>query len=232
MAQIKITNATEFNRLLQALCRELVEAHIHFNLYSDLQDAIPHYQEELNQSTAFWSLTMQAHLDASIVHLCKIYEQHGKTLTLRNLLDTIKANIDLFDTVNFRERLKDNAFVESLSAESRKPDEKRLQKDIAYVEKDSLVKTLIIWRGNAVAHRNTHYVIREKSLGDDYPLTIENIKIMLTKAAEILNRYSILFSAGAYSMHMYREKDYEFVLESIRVHLDLKKQRLVEERKY
>jgi hypothetical protein len=226
VAQIKITNATEFNHLLQALCRELVEAHNHFNLYRDLQGAISDYGEEMNQSRTFWYLTLESHLDASIVRLCKIYEHHNRkdTLNLRNLLDTIQANIAFFDTANFRERLKDNPFVESLSEDSRKPDEKQLQEDIAYVDrKNSLVQSLMMWRDNVVAHRNTHYVISQKNLGDDYPLTIENIEELLAKADEILNRYSILFSAGAYSMHIIGEDDYKFVLKSIRDHLDLQK---------
>jgi len=199
-----------------------VEAHIHFNLYSNLQQAIPHYQEELNQSTAFWSLTIRAHLDASVVRLCKIYEHHQGSLNLRNLLDTIQANIAFFDTVHFRERHKDNPFVESLSVEARKPDEKQLQKDIDYVtgkdkdeeqskedsRKNNPVKSLMMWRHKVVAHRDTHFIIRQKNLADDYRLTIADIAELLMKADEILNRYSILFDACAYSMHMIREDDY------------------------
>ena len=123
---IKISNSKQFQSLLEALASELVEANIHYKLHRGLADSIPDYLTELNQSPTFWSLTLKSHLDVSMYRLCKIYDQHSKSLNLKNLLDTIKKNIGLFDVENFRERLKENPFVESLCEDSRKPDKKQL----------------------------------------------------------------------------------------------------------
>jgi hypothetical protein len=63
-------------------------------------------------------MTLSAHMDATLLQLCKAYDLYdGKpTLNLRNFLETIQANLYLFDEPNFRERLKENAFVDSLAA--------------------------------------------------------------------------------------------------------------------
>jgi hypothetical protein len=230
--EIKIVDSAEFQSLLEALASELVDANIHFKLYADLTGAISEYQEEYNQSTAFWSLTFQSHLDAAVFRLCKTYDQHTKTLNLRNLLDTIKANISVFDTKDFRERLKDNSFVGSLSAESRKPDEKQLETDLVYVsEENPLVKNLIVWRNNFFAHRSAKNAIKKRNLAEDYPLTIKNVEELLVEGMRLINRYSSLFRASTYSTNMVGRDDFQFVLKSIREHLALIEQRIEEERK-
>jgi hypothetical protein len=230
--EIQIVDSAEFQNLLEALASELVEANIHFKLYADLTGVISEYQEEYNQSTAFWSLTFQAHLDVAVFRLCKIYDQHTKALNLKNLLDTIKANIFVFDTRNFRERLKDNPFVESLSDESRKPDEKQLETDLVYVsEENPLVKHLIVWRNNFFAHRSAKNVITKRNLAEDFPLTIPDVKELLVEGMKLINRYSNLFRASTYSTNIVGRDDFKFVLECIRGYLAMDERRIEEERK-
>src|SRR5271165_6903785 len=109
--RIRVADSKEFRRLIDALGDELVDAKIHFKLYQDLVAAIPEYRDEFSQSWTFWSLTINAHLDAAALRLCKAYDQYGNnkpTLNLRSLLDTINENLKLFDEPNFRERLKEN----------------------------------------------------------------------------------------------------------------------------
>lgn len=231
--EIKIDNSEEFQHLLESLASEVVDASIHFKLYSDLTGAISEYQTEYNQTNAFWSLTFQSHLDAAVFRLCKIYDQHAKTLNLRNLLDTIKANIDVFDTEDFRKRLKDNPFVESLSEKSRKPDEQQLEEDLVYVSNENpLIKNLLVLRNNFYAHRNAKDAITKRNLADDYPLTIENIGELLTVGIRLINHYSGLFRASTYSTNIIGRDDFNFVLKSIREHLLLNEQRIEEELKH
>lgn len=44
--------------------------------------------------------------------LCMVYDQHPKSLNPVNLLDTIKANIEIFDERSFRQRLMMNPVVD------------------------------------------------------------------------------------------------------------------------
>ena len=228
--QLVIQSSVEFEHLLDALANELVDANIHFKLYDDITGRIAEFQQELNQSNTFWSLTFQAHLDASVFRLCKIYDQNSRSLNLRNLLDTINGNLGIFDQANFRERLKDNPYVESLSADSRKPDEPQLQQDLRFVSDDnSLVKNLTVWRNNFFAHRSTNHVIKKGDLSGNYPLTISDVESLLVEGMRILNRYSSLFRASTYSTNIIGRDDYRFVLESVRANLALMDSRVEEE---
>lgn len=220
---IKIDNSKQFHHLLKALASELVEGNIHYKLHRDLVDSISIYSTEINQSTTFWSLTIKSHLDVSMYRLCKIYDQHSKSLNLKNLLDTIKKNIGIFDVEDFRERLKDNPFVDSLSKDSRKPDKRQLAKDVAYVtaRDNPLVDRLIKgWRNNLLAHIGARPIVQGKDITKKYPVTSEEIGELLTNGMSILNRYSHLFSANTYSTQMVGHDDYNFVLKSIKENLN------------
>jgi hypothetical protein len=215
--QIKIGSSQEFGRLLNALADEMVSACIHFRLYSDLETARKSYIVELNESKAFWSLTFKAHLDTVLFRLCKIYDQHSLSLNLRNLLDTIQANIDIFDVEQFRERLKDNPFVDSLSSNSTKPDLGQLEKDSDYVsEVNPSVKALVFWRNNFFVHRSAKHVAKNRNLADHYSLSLTNVEQLLKEGICILNRYSSLFRANTYSTQIVGHDDYKNVLEAIR----------------
>jgi HEPN superfamily AbiU2-like protein len=109
--QLEINNEQDFERLLEDLMDELMKARTHYAIYCDLLDSIEVYEREMNYSPAFWTMTLQAHLDAALVSLCRIYEQNKRepyTLNLRNFLETIRENLGLFDEARFRERLKEN----------------------------------------------------------------------------------------------------------------------------
>ncbi len=225
--QIRVQNSKEFERLLEALASEIVEANIHFKLYRDLTSLTKDYAFEYNQSAAFWSLTFQAHLDVTLYRLCKIYDQHDTSLNLFNLLETIKGNLSLFNDTAFRERLKDNPFVESLSATSRKPDKKQLNDDLSYVSKDNhLIKKIIIWRGNVYAHKGTKKIIKGQKFSEEYPITLKEIDELLLKAKEIINRYSDLFRASTFSTQIIGQDDHKYVLESISMKLEYSKKYL------
>ena len=72
--RIDVKDSAEFKRLLEALVDELIDAHDHFRLHRDLDAAIPDYQAEFNQSAGFWTFTLSAHRDATLLWLCKAYD--------------------------------------------------------------------------------------------------------------------------------------------------------------
>src|ERR1035438_323928 len=168
--QIKIQNSEEFLRLLNALVDELVASQIHFKLRQDLYAAMPEYSEEFGQSWTFWSLTLEAHMDAVVHRLCRAYDQRGgspPSLNLRNLLDTIEANLHFFDEEDFRHRLKGNPFVESLAETARRPDPAQLAIDKESVSSSGgRVRNLVVWRNEFFAHRNSAHVLEGESRGD------------------------------------------------------------------
>lgn len=215
--KIDVTGPAQFKRLLEALVDELIDAHDHFRLYQDLDAAIPEYQVEFNQSAAFWTFTLSAHRDAALLRLCKAYDLYeGKpSLNLRNFLETVQANLQLFDEPNFRERLKSNAFVESLAKDFRKPDAAQLRKDLESVtDANPLVKNLTLWRHNYLAHRSRTSALNPRAFAEKNPLLFTDIKALIDNGLRIINRYSSLFSATVHTSVPIT--DYKYLLESVR----------------
>ena len=227
MAIIRFESDQQLQSLLDNLARELVDANIHWKLRQDLSAQIEPYAKELNQSTAFWSLTFQAHMDAAIFRLIRIYDGNSKALSLRNLLDTMADNLSVFDDEQFRERLKDNPFVDSLAAETRKPDEDQLRLDIAYSSPENeTVKKLTIWRNTLFAHKSAANVVESFDVSAEYPLAEEEISALLTDGIQILNRYSSMFRANTHSTQIVGHDDFMYVLECLRKDVEARHQDL------
>lgn len=218
---IRIQSAEQFGRLLDALLRELVDASIHWQLRQALNAAGGPFAREMNEARTFWGLTRDALEDSTLFRLCKIYDTYPGALNLKNLLETIDRNLFVFDTEQFRERLKDNLFVESLAAESRAPDPKQLQADLAYVSKESnpKVENLVALRNNFFAHRSSRDVLSGVDMGMAYPLTVADVSELLERGTEIANRYSRLFRAAHHSTQMVGADDYRTVLTALRWHV-------------
>lgn len=213
---IRIKNSKEFESLMKGLARDIVNANIHYRLHKNLNDAIPEYVRELNQSAAYWNLTISAQMDATLLRLCRAYDSHAASLSLPRLLATIKDNLHIFDTPQFKERLKDSPFVESLAKDCRIPEKKELHADSKLVSgSDPLVKSLLAWRNNIGAHRNPRETLSPNSV-IVAPLEYSDIEKLLKRSISILNKYSLLFGALAYSVSMVGADDYKYVLYCIR----------------
>jgi HEPN superfamily AbiU2-like protein len=213
---IRIKDSVEFGSLMKGLARDIVNANIHYRLHKNLSDAIPEYVTELNQSAAFWNLTISAQIDAALLRLCRAYDSHTASLSLPRLLATIENNLHVFDTPQFKERLKDSPFVESLARDCRIPKKKELKADFTIVSaSDPLVKRLLAWRNNIGAHRNPRETLSPNSVVVA-PLEYPEIEELLGRSKSILNQYSLLFRALEYSVSMVGADDYKYVLGCIR----------------
>jgi hypothetical protein len=213
---IPIKNALQFTRLIEALSKDIVDAHIHYKLYVDLLKAREEHPLVMQQSPAFWGLTLKSHLSSSLLHLSRAYDQQKNALHLNSWLLTIKTNFSFFETENFRERLKENVFVESLAASSRRPDIQTLEQDILLCSpKDELVKLFLLHRHHIIAHTNAWNAADGKSIGSTKPLSFENFEELLSRAITILNRYSNLFEASTYSTNVIGRDDYQYIFKSI-----------------
>ena len=229
--KLKLTSQDEFRRLLTALLDDLVDARFHFSLHQDLSKVSEEYATEFAQTPTFWGFTLSAHIDAVMVRLCMSYDTYGDSvLNLRNLLETVQANLSIFDKPNFRQRLKGNAFVDSLAAELKPPDDAQLRKDIQEVTvSDPLVHKLVQWRHNYIAHRNRDCALNPQKLSTEHPLLFVEIDELLERALKIGNRYSLLFDASVHATTMIGKDDYLHVLRSVREHAKAQKRALDEE---
>lgn len=215
--QLKIQNAAEFHKLLFTLAGELVDARIHFRLFRDLSSAHSEYWREFAQSNTFWSFTLQAHVDAALMRLCKAFDINRSSLNLRTLIWTIKSNLHLFEEERFRERLKGNPFVESLAATLRVPDAVMIQRDLDFVSPNNLlVKKLIVWRDKHIAHRDPSPVLNPEELTQRYPLLYTEIDELIREGLRIVNEYSSLFLATTHASGVVGADDYLNILRAVR----------------
>ena len=213
---IPFNNENEFKRLLEGLANDIVDAHIHYGLYKDLRSALIEFPLLVAQSNTFWTTTLKSHLNTSLYMLTKAYDQQTNALHLFSFLQTVKSNTALFTEASFRERKKDNPHVDSLANESRFQDLATLEIDLSLCSKDdALVNTLIVHRGNAIAHRNAKNTAKGKSISETHPLTWEDFEVLLARALEILNKYSRLFEASTYSTRPIGANDFRYIFECV-----------------
>jgi len=214
--KIPITDSDGMNRLLDALADEIVNAHICHRLFCNLVSAIPKYEKDIDRSPVFWNYTLSSLRDTRLLRLCRIYDQHSQSLNLFNLLQTIKANPHLFSEAEFRERRPDSPHVDSLAAYPRQPDEKQLHADLEYASAgNALVRKLMVWRNNIVAHRGAKVTLGRKDILDSNPINKAELEELLNRALKIFNHYSHLFRASTWSVQMIGEEDYQYCLEML-----------------
>jgi AbiU2 len=219
MNKIKIKNGEELNKLINALGDEIVKANVYHRLLCDIRNSVGDNAQAFNESNTFWALTIQALNDAKMIRLCRIYDQNSSSLSLVNLLYAIRSNSHLFEEQHFRERLKDNAFVDSLAQTNRVPPMNALEADTEYAsERNPLVKKLIKWRGHIMAHSNANVSLGAakvlKALEDD-PLSQADIENLLDTGFAICNRYSGLYQASSNSRQMIGHDDYLSLLKFV-----------------
>jgi len=218
--EIKIKSPDELNKLLDALALEIVDANIYYRLYSDLVDSIKDNTREFSQSNTFWSFTLDSLHDAQMIRLCRVFDQKSNSLNLFNLLETIKANVHFFDEKHFRQRLKDNAFVDSLAEDDRIPNKSQLDKDICFAStQNPSVKKLMIWRNNIIAHRGAKVSLGKDEILADNPLTQQEIETLLDECFTIFNRYSSLYRAATWSRKVVGHDDYQSLLKFVKLGL-------------
>lgn len=213
---INIKDTAEFEQLLKALSDDVVDAHIHYQMYEELVDAIGKHPLVVQQSNTFWTYTLQAHLNSCVYALFRAYDQDTRALHLRSWLMTIQENLHLFDEESFRERLTGNPYVASLAQDSQKPDAKVLETDIASCSSvNPIVKKLTVYRSSRIAHRNAKALLSPSDIGERFGLTFDDIRTLLERAKTIVNQYSYMFAASIYSTKVIGHDDFEYIFKCV-----------------
>jgi hypothetical protein len=210
---IRIANSDEFKRLLEALAWDVGYANIHWRLRRDLLAAFPEHPLVQQQTPTFWYLTLGVHTSVALQCLARAYDPNPSALHLLGWLTTIKENLPLFATAEFKQRVAGNAFVDSLAAHPRTPDGDQLSEDIALCSaSDPNVRALIQYRSNIGSHRNARTIVAGRSLSQEFALPTADIDMLMDRAHHIVNRYSDLFAAATYSRQIVGHDDYRFLL--------------------
>ncbi|MFH0794213.1 MAG: hypothetical protein V2A74_09315 [bacterium] len=218
---IIIRTAEELNKLIDSLEQELHHADSYHRLICGILAEIKDYEREYNEFPVFWPLVFRALHDGRLIRLCRAYDQQRSSLSLVNLLRAIKGNRVLFREEHFRKRYTDERFVDFLAQIDRIPSDADLETDIQFAsEANPVVKKLILWRNNAVAHRGTKATLADMAELGDNPISRSEIDGLLDGGYRILNHYSNLFRASGWSRGIVGDDDYKALLKFIRLGLE------------
>jgi hypothetical protein len=222
---IRIRSEAEFSTLLTALTGNTASALIHWRLFQDLSAAVRPYVREMNDSLAFWRLTHAAHWQTALSRLARVYDTYPGALSLPNFLATIRVNLHFFDQPRFRERLKGNPYVDSLTAGARRPDARTLWRDARNVSaEDPRVDRLLKLRHQLLAHHDPR--VEYGSIDPLRALPKADVSVLCKRAKRITNRYTRLFRASTDLMQMVGHDDYKRVLEHVRNDLAARRRRI------
>ena len=199
-----------FDNLTERLVEELKAAAMHFDLYRSIKSSIPTHKKGINKSPNFWSLTLNAHLEATRCSLCKIYDQtNNNNLTLNSWLKEFKK---YHCKQEFFEPNEMDKFY-------RMPlNEGEIEQDISSVSlTDPLVNTLYTkHRNNEVAHISNKLVSRGESFWETYPLTVDDIEALILRSKTIVNKYTAHYNGVHYELlSIYQKDDFQYVVDSV-----------------
>lgn len=208
---LKISNSDDFERLLDALAADVLDAGYHLQLRMALAEATNEYLVQFNQSLAFWHLTFNAQNAAAMVLLCRAYDQHPASLSLINFLDTVKENLTLFGATAGPD------IPPAVDPSAARPDLRQLDEDRRSVSPENdLVKRLISLRGNVFIHRKASNTVERQGLETRYAFTFVELEQLWRRAINILNRYSQLFRRQVWTTSLVGQDDYLSLLKALR----------------
>jgi hypothetical protein len=187
-----IPSKTDLIAALRTLADDVQVAAIHHRLASDLSASVPEFVRELNQASAFWSLTMYAHLSEVRTRLCRLFDQHRSSLGLRTWL-TAAAKLDAVDQSTIRSDLREVGTT------------------------DPVVKKLVKLRNNVVAHTAATPIDR-RALENSFGLEFAESDLLVNRAVRIVNTYGQELMGNSWSTRIVGHDDYITVLRAIRFH--------------
>jgi HEPN superfamily AbiU2-like protein len=198
-----------FRAYRDALVEEVRSARMHYDLYRNLRAEIPRYKDEINRSPHFWSLTLNSHVEAFRISLCRAYDQHEEVVSLNCWLVFFRDRVQTPDHMALA--IRERFYCEPLT-----PGE--LDGDLAAVRtSDLLVKNLVAQRGCAIAHVGSEVTRRHIVAFERFPLVYGDLEELLTRAERIVARYSVLVTDENIGFQTHQREDYTRVLEDIRV---------------
>jgi hypothetical protein len=218
----KLKSSQAFESHLMSVFGDLSDASRHFYFLSILGQALSDYEREMNCSLAFWYYTIHAHESAGMSSLCRVYDRYEGAVHLRFLLETVRNNLNVFLGEARKQRLAQRGIVGDLLKHYGDPDLAQIDADIKLcLNTDPHVNKLHKWRDEFISHKNKRVSMDLESFKKQWPLMKADIEELITRANNILNRCGEWYDARFFPLELPKpqDKDYEFVLEALRVKL-------------
>lgn len=206
-------DAREFSRRLSALAQDIIDAHIHYKLWRDLQKQHKANPLVMAQSPTFWRLTLKAHLTTSLYHLARVFVPERNAMSIGMLLSVIRENDKVFSRK--ATALAGSPLAECLAKNGKVLDPSSLTEDIAVCAGgDVLVRKLIDARAKGFAKVGTKAGLGIRRDAEAAILSFREMEILLMRALLVFRRYSDLFEATSQSGKVIANDDFKRLFEA------------------
>jgi hypothetical protein len=192
----------------------IANTHLHFfrQLSAAKQDT---RKKQFYKSLDFWGYTISAHIQATVVHLCRVYDPCLDRRDKRNQRDE-----ETFHLLRFLEEI-DQSKLNASEQALRLSDLEFVQREDAKTSKrphPSIAK-LRIWRNKLVAHRARDLAIEGTySFLQRYPSNLEEIQFLIDHAFEILDHWKRYYHCdGEIKRLAGGHEGYKLVLDALRL---------------
>lgn len=208
---IRIKSPDEFKSLVEHLTHEAFRVRGYWEMWGAIDKAVEQYSAELNRTPGFWELTRQAHKDAVILRLGRLFDPAPVAISLGNLLQTIKENAVAPST--------------PLPSAAAGLDLSELDQDMYNVsDSDATVKKLLTLRNEYMAHRGSRHVARGDNFQSLPTLDRDEIAAILDRALGIIQKYRSHLGFQPLLWGSYEVREFETLLELLRTGLSRARQ--------
>jgi hypothetical protein len=208
----------EFSKYHEKLRNELNRVNWHFTILKYIKEIHKDYLKELNQAPAFFSLTIDAHLYATLMRLNRFFDKKEKVkhLHMNSFLNFIEQNLDIFSHQAFERRLRAlgryderaEKFDSGITAEKVVQDRKKLG--------DLPISALKDWRNKILAHIDRDYVAKGVDVAKKHPIKIKHTEQIINTLDDMLNEYCLAYDFSTHSKDLTVEQGIQYVLDAIR----------------
>lgn len=221
-----------FQKYYNKLIWETIHARAHLKLWERLESYRASYLKELNQAPHFFTFTLKAHLDDTLVTLSRILDRRrrGDPLSIWKFLDFAEQNLGIFSNEAFSQRMKQKPDYDEYWVKSHTPITlQEIEKDRQRLESlEHTVNNLTTWRNKVIAHIDRKFLLAGKIVSKEYPLQRQKLEEVIQALVGMLNRYSAAYESSTFLEEFPGEDDVQFVMDCIRFYIEEQNKQLEE----
>ena len=226
----KVLEAEEqFRRYHDKLRQELDEADRHLSVVKDISNASNKYLQELNQTPGFWSLTLNAHMSSTLMHLNNLFDKEAedKHLHMRSFLAFIKKHPEIFTKEAFERRLRTAGRYDEMGEQfDPQITEEKVNKDIKSLG-ELPIPSLRAWRHKILSHIDKNDIAQGVRIDKKYPVKTRHLVEIIEALDKMLNKYSNAFDFSDHLIGLPMKGEVEYVLEAVKLKETQRKSRQV-----
>lgn len=214
----KLKAEEEFSRYHERLRTELNRAYWHFRLLDYFKEIQKDYDRELNQTPAFWGLTINAHILAVLTRLNNFFGKRGKAshLHMQSFLDFIKENLDIFSSEAFERRLRMvNRYDELAKDYKSEITIEKVERDIEKLS-NLPISSLKDWRNKILSHINKNSVGQNIDIAKRHPIKMKHIAKIIDTLDQMLNEYSLAYDFSTHRKDLTVEHGLQYILDAVK----------------